>query len=124
MPFLQLSDADRRAMLAAIGVASIDELYAQVPGALRLQGELDLPPALSEPELRADLEELASWNSVLEPHSRWISTCDAMMLESTRHGCVGSPVSDTTAAAVSSQDVSMPRTRIMSPAWLTVRTPP
>src|SRR5262245_63804063 len=43
------------------------------------------------------------------PHSRWIGTCDAMMLERIAHGFAASPVSSTTAADVSSQDVSMPR---------------
>jgi glycine dehydrogenase subunit 1 len=35
-------------MLRAIGVASIDELYASVPEPLRLKDLLDLPPALSD----------------------------------------------------------------------------
>ena len=37
------------------------------------------------------------------------STCDATTLDRIRHGRAGSPVSSTTAAAVSSHDVSMPR---------------
>ena len=43
------------------------------------------------------------------PHSRWISTCDATTFERIAHGRAASPVSSTTAAAVSSQEVSMPR---------------
>lgn len=36
----------RAAMLAAVEAASVDEFYADVPAALRLQRPLDLPPAL------------------------------------------------------------------------------
>src|SRR5262245_57869743 len=46
------------------------------------------------------------------PHSRWIGTCDAMTLERIAHGFAASPVSSTTAADVSSQEVSIPRMRI------------
>ena len=38
MRYLPLTDADRREMLAAIGVASIDALFADVPPAARLDG--------------------------------------------------------------------------------------
>jgi glycine dehydrogenase subunit 1 len=61
-PFLSLTDEDREAMLGAIGVASIDELFEQVPEGVRLRRDLDLEPALSEPELVAHMEELASRN--------------------------------------------------------------
>jgi glycine dehydrogenase subunit 1 len=59
---LSITDADREAMLEAIGVASIDELFADIPDAVRFHRELDLEPALSEPELVAHLEELAARN--------------------------------------------------------------
>src|SRR6187397_1521543 len=49
-------------MLAAIGVSSIDELFQDIPEAVRLDRALDLEPALSEPELVAHLEELAAKN--------------------------------------------------------------
>jgi glycine cleavage system P protein (glycine dehydrogenase) subunit 1 len=60
--FLSLTEADREQMLAAIGVASVDELFADIPTGVRLGRELDLEPALSEPELAAHLEELAGRN--------------------------------------------------------------
>ena len=63
MSFLSLTDADREEMLAAIGVESIEALFRDIPEGLRFQGELDLPPALSEPELVAHLEELAGRNA-------------------------------------------------------------
>jgi glycine dehydrogenase subunit 1 len=60
--YLSLTDADREQMLAAIGVDSVDELFRDIPPGVRLGRELELEPALSEPELAAHLEELAGRN--------------------------------------------------------------
>jgi glycine dehydrogenase subunit 1 len=60
--YLSLTDADREAMLAAIGVSSVDELFEQIPAGVRLDRELDVPPALSELELAAHMTELAGRN--------------------------------------------------------------
>ncbi|HUF01968.1 MAG TPA: aminomethyl-transferring glycine dehydrogenase subunit GcvPA [Gaiellaceae bacterium] len=62
MSYLSLTDADREAMLAAIGVSSVDELFEQVPRGVRLDRALDLPPALGEAELARHVEELAARN--------------------------------------------------------------
>ena len=51
---------DIAAMLATIGVRSVDDLFAHVPERLRARGTIDLPPGTSEPELRNALETLAS----------------------------------------------------------------
>ena len=59
------SPADIGQMLAAIGVASLDELIDQaVPPAIRLNRPLDLPAPLSESEALADLRTLAAQNKV------------------------------------------------------------
>ena len=60
--YLALTGADREAMLEAIGVASVEELFADVPERVRLQRELELPPPVSEPELERELSELAARN--------------------------------------------------------------
>src|SRR5881397_972715 len=49
-------------MLETIGVDAIDELFEQIPVGVRLGRALELEPALSEPELVAHLNELASRN--------------------------------------------------------------
>jgi glycine dehydrogenase subunit 1 len=59
---LSLTDSDREEMLAAIGVASVDELFRDIPAGVRFDRALDLEPALSEPELVRHLEELAAKN--------------------------------------------------------------
>ena len=63
MSFLAVTDADREAMLEAIGVGSVDELFEQVPAGVRLGRPLHLEPALSEPELVRHLDELAARNA-------------------------------------------------------------
>jgi glycine dehydrogenase subunit 1 len=60
--YLSITDADRDEMLAAIGVASVDELFEQIPPGVRLGRALDVPPALGEVELARHIEELAARN--------------------------------------------------------------
>jgi glycine dehydrogenase subunit 1 len=60
--YLGITDADREAMLAAVGVDSVEELFRDLPAAVRLGRELELEPALTEQELVAHLEELAARN--------------------------------------------------------------
>src|SRR3954469_21151158 len=50
-------------MLETVGVESVDELFRAIPEARRFRRELDVPPALSEPELVAHLEALAAKNA-------------------------------------------------------------
>jgi glycine dehydrogenase subunit 1 len=54
---------DRAHMLQAIGVASIDDLFADIPASLRSSG-LRLPPPESEADLTARLRRLAGRNRV------------------------------------------------------------
>jgi len=63
MPYLLNTPDDQREMLAAIGAQNIDELFSQIPEELRLRRELCLPPALSELELTAHLQQLANRNT-------------------------------------------------------------
>jgi glycine dehydrogenase subunit 1 len=63
MPFIPNTDADRREMLAAIGVQSFEELIAAVPAELRWQGTPSLPPGCSEMEVARELEGLAGQNA-------------------------------------------------------------
>src|SRR5262245_2439947 len=50
-------------MLQAIGVESLDDLVAQVPAALRERAGIELPPGLTEPELRERFAALAGRNA-------------------------------------------------------------
>jgi glycine dehydrogenase subunit 1 len=63
MPYFYNTETDIAEMLKAIGVSSIDELFASIPAELRLERALDIPPALSELELSQHLQALAAKNS-------------------------------------------------------------
>src|SRR6516162_5789314 len=62
MRYLPLTDRDRGEMLAAIGVDSIDALFADVPQAARLDGLLDLPRAMGEIEVERQISRMAARN--------------------------------------------------------------
>jgi glycine dehydrogenase subunit 1 len=59
MSFVPHTDADRAAMLAAIGVERLEDLFGDVPERVRFP-TLDLPPARSELEVERELTALAS----------------------------------------------------------------
>jgi glycine dehydrogenase subunit 1 len=60
------TDSDRAAMLAQIGVGSIDELFADIPAALRLSEALALDDGFSEQEVYDELRALAARNASTE----------------------------------------------------------
>jgi glycine dehydrogenase subunit 1 len=61
MPYLVHADPDRRAMLAAVGAGSVDDLLVDVPSSLRLD-RLDLPDGLSELDTVREVARLADRN--------------------------------------------------------------
>jgi glycine dehydrogenase subunit 1 len=62
MRYLPLTEQDRGMMLQRIGVASIDDLFADIPAAKRLKGELDLPKHKSEMEVERIMSGFAARN--------------------------------------------------------------
>jgi len=56
---------ETREMLQRCGLKSLDELYADVPPQLRLEGGYQLPPAMSEIELRRHFEQMGGKNRLL-----------------------------------------------------------
>lgn len=62
MRYLPLTARDRTEMLAAIGVPSIDALFADVPEAARLDGLVDLPKAMGEIEVERLISCMATRN--------------------------------------------------------------
>jgi glycine dehydrogenase subunit 1 len=59
MRYLPLTDADRRDMLAAIGVPSVDSLFRDVPKSAWLAKPVDLPTAMGELEVERTLARMA-----------------------------------------------------------------
>jgi glycine dehydrogenase subunit 1 len=60
--YTSVTEADLREMLATIGVASVHELFEDVPVGLRLERPLALEDGLSEQEVYGELRELARRN--------------------------------------------------------------
>jgi len=64
--YVSATDADRREMLAEIGVESIEDLFADVPAALRLDRSVFSEPGRSEQEVYEELRSLATRNTSSE----------------------------------------------------------
>jgi len=60
--YTAVTDDDLTAMLDVIGVHAVEELFAGIPGDVRLGRGLDLPEGLGEAEVYGHLRELASRN--------------------------------------------------------------
>jgi len=62
MPYIANTEDQQKEMLAELGLSSVDELFADVPEALRCAG-LDLPEGLPEQEVRRRVARLAAHNT-------------------------------------------------------------
>ena len=67
MRYIPNSAADRTQMLAEIGVDSIEQLFSGIPEKLRLRRLLNIPKALTEPELVEYFHKRAATNSTDRP---------------------------------------------------------
>ena len=65
MAYTPHTPRDRELMLAAVGVASVDELFDDIPPAVRSQ-RFEIPPPLTEQEVRAELSRLAGRNRLAQ----------------------------------------------------------
>ncbi len=64
--YIPNTDADCQAMLQTIGVQRVEDLFADIPRELRLRRPLNVPRALSEPDLLRHLKALAARNADAE----------------------------------------------------------
>ncbi len=62
MRYIPLTPDEKKSMLAAIGVPSVDALFAPIPADIRFKGNWELPAPMTEPELMAHLKGLARQN--------------------------------------------------------------
>ncbi len=60
MPYLFSTAEQQKEMLEIIGVNSIEDLFDQIPGELKLNRLLEMPPALTEMELGSHVKNLVS----------------------------------------------------------------
>jgi len=91
--------ADQRAMLNTLGLSSLDELVDRVvPDDIRTREPLDVPPAMSESDVLAALEDIAGRNKVFKSF-------------------IGMGYHDTHTPAVIQRNI------LENPAWYTAYTP-
>ena len=64
--YLPMTEQDKKAMLEAIGVSSIDELFSDIPEKVRFKGEYNIKAAKSETDLMKELFKMASRNADLK----------------------------------------------------------
>ncbi|MDG2381204.1 MAG: aminomethyl-transferring glycine dehydrogenase subunit GcvPA [Pirellulaceae bacterium] len=62
MAYMFNTPEDQRAMLEAIGVESIEQLFEAIPAEIRFQGDLEIPAAMGELELTQHMSALAEKN--------------------------------------------------------------
>jgi glycine dehydrogenase subunit 1 len=64
MAYLPHNDELRRAMLAAVGAKSVEDLLEAIPPDVRQRGSIDVPPAMAESDIDLLTDELAARNAV------------------------------------------------------------
>ena len=62
------TEDDLQAMMEKAGVKDLDDLYAQIPDAIRFKGDYQLPSEMSELEVRDLFEKLGSSGRNLPGH--------------------------------------------------------
>ncbi len=62
-PYIPNNDAEiREEMLQEIGVKDVEELYADIPESSRFRGKLNIPPSMSESEVKKHVSSILSKN--------------------------------------------------------------
>lgn len=70
--YLPTTPADADHMLRTIGVQTIEDLFVDVPDRVRMHAPLDIPDALSEPELVALMQHYADANAHTRSHTSFL----------------------------------------------------
>ncbi|MHB1419642.1 MAG: aminomethyl-transferring glycine dehydrogenase subunit GcvPA [Bacillota bacterium] len=68
MDFVPHTPEEREAMCGSLGIKSVAELFADIPGAVRYSGNPGIPPSMSERDLLIHLKELSNQNTTVEDY--------------------------------------------------------
>jgi glycine dehydrogenase subunit 1 len=68
MSYIPNTPEQQQEMVRSIGLSSPEALFDAIPASVKLKRPLNLPPAMSEMELRAHLEKLAARNANLDEY--------------------------------------------------------
>jgi glycine dehydrogenase subunit 1 len=72
MEYIPNTKEEQRQMLKVIGVETIEDLLGDIPSEIRLTRGLQLPPPLSEPELKTEMLRLSERNADLLHHASFL----------------------------------------------------
>jgi glycine dehydrogenase subunit 1 len=72
MNYVPNTAAEQQDMLRAVGAETVDDLLSPIPDAIRLTRLLDLPPALSEPDVKRLMMAMAEKNADLDHVSSFL----------------------------------------------------
>ena len=72
-PYISNTDHDRADMLRDIGAGSVDELFRDIPAQFR-DVPFDLPPPLTELELKEELHQLSRQNASLDDYACFLGS--------------------------------------------------
>ncbi|MFD2371927.1 aminomethyl-transferring glycine dehydrogenase subunit GcvPA [Brevibacillus sp. GCM10020057] len=70
--YLPQTDQDKREMLETLGISSVEELFADIPEEVRFKGALQIPEALSEPDLVKYFTGLSNKNVNFTTHVNFL----------------------------------------------------
>ncbi|MNM10493.1 putative glycine dehydrogenase (decarboxylating) subunit 1 [compost metagenome] len=70
--YLPMTEQDRSEMLAEIGIQSVEELFADIPEAVRYKGRLPMSEALDEYALLRHMKRLADKNADFDSHTSFL----------------------------------------------------
>jgi glycine dehydrogenase subunit 1 len=70
--YLPMTENDKKAMLEAIGISDVQELFSDIPESVQFKGEYNIKKAKSETALLKELTHLASKNADLRSHTSFL----------------------------------------------------
>lgn len=70
--YLPMTEQDRADMLAAVGVASVDELFADIPASVRFQGTLNISEQLNEQAMLRHMRQLSGKNADFDRYASFL----------------------------------------------------
>lgn len=70
--YLPMTETDKKAMLEAIGISDVQELFNDIPESVQFKGEYNIKKAKSETALLKELTRLASKNADLRSHTSFL----------------------------------------------------
>ncbi|HZG71613.1 MAG TPA: aminomethyl-transferring glycine dehydrogenase subunit GcvPA, partial [Chondromyces sp.] len=70
--YMPMTENDQREMLKTVGVATVDELFEDIPEKVRFQGLYNIKEAKSESELKKELAKMAAKNASTKQYASFL----------------------------------------------------